>query len=155
MVGCQDKEAMEELEAMKAQAEVEEQNVKIVKKIFEEIDKKNFSVYDELYSEDFVIHFPPYPDSTLDAHKQSVQESYVTMPDYTHTIEDIIAKGNKVVVRLTNRGTVKASGKKIEFPVVLIGQIIDGKIVEVWGMVDWLGQAQQLGMELKPKEQEK
>jgi len=33
MVGCQDKETMAELEAMKAQAEVEEQNKEIVKRI--------------------------------------------------------------------------------------------------------------------------
>jgi ketosteroid isomerase-like protein len=142
MVGCQDKESM---------AEIEEQNKVLVSRIFEEIDKKNFDVYDELYAEDVVAHFPPYPDFNREALKQSGQESYVEMPDYTHTIEDMIAQGDKVVVRLTNRGTVKESGKKIEFPVILIGQIVDGKVVEIWGMVDFLGQAQQLGMELTPK----
>jgi len=30
MVGCQDKEAMSELEAMKAQAEIEEQNKEVI-----------------------------------------------------------------------------------------------------------------------------
>jgi predicted ester cyclase len=77
------------------------------------------------------------------------------MPDYTHTIEDIVAKGDKVVVRLTNRGTDKASGKKIEFPVILMSKIADGKVSETWAMVDFLGQAQQLGFELKVKEGEK
>jgi ketosteroid isomerase-like protein len=151
--GCQDKAAMAELEEFRAQAEAEEQNIEVVKKIFEEIDKKNFNVYDELYAEDVVGHFPPYPDFTRETLKQSAMESYVEMPDYTHTIEDIISKGDKVVVRLTNRGTDKESGKKIEFPVILISQFVDGKVVEIWGMVDFLGQAQQLGMELKPKEE--
>ena len=76
------------------------------------------------------------------------------MPDYNHTIEDILAKGDKVVVRLTNRGTVKASGKKIEFSVIWMSKLADGKVIETWAMVDFLGQAQQLGMELKPKEGE-
>ena len=34
MVGCQDKEAMAELEAMKAQAEIEEQNKALVMRYF-------------------------------------------------------------------------------------------------------------------------
>ena len=39
MVGCQDKEAIAELEAMKAQAEVEEQNKEIMTRWFEETYK--------------------------------------------------------------------------------------------------------------------
>ena len=135
-------------------AEVEEQNKAKVIRFFEEIDKKNFDVFDELHAEDIVVHFPPFYDlNTREAFKQLVQESYVAMPDYNHTIEDMIAKGDKVEVRLTNRGTNKESGKKIEFPVVLIVQFVDGKVVEIWGMIDFLGQQQQLGMELKPKEE--
>jgi ketosteroid isomerase-like protein len=155
MVGCQDKEAMAELKEFRAQAEVEEQNKDSVKKVFEEIDKQNFDVCDELFAKEYIAHFPPYPDSKREAFKQSLQETYAAMPDYTHQIEDIIAKGDKVAVRLTNRGTDKASGKKIEFSVILISKIAYGKVVETWAMVDYLGQAQQLGMELKPKEGEK
>jgi len=36
MVGCQDKEAMAELEAMKAQAKVEEQNKELIRNLYEE-----------------------------------------------------------------------------------------------------------------------
>ena len=153
MVGCQDKEAMAELEEFRAQAALEEQNKELTKKVFEEIDKQNFDVIDEFFTEGYIAHFPPYPDSKLEAFKQSLQETYSALPDYTHTIEDIVAKGDKVIVRLTNRGTEKASGKKIEFPVILMSKIADGKVIETWAMVDYLGQAQQLGMELKPKEE--
>jgi ketosteroid isomerase-like protein len=155
MVGCQDKEAMAELEEFRAQAELEEQNKELTKKVFEEIDKQNFDVIDEFFAEGYIAHFPPYPDSELEAFKQSLQETYSALPDYTHTIEDMAAKGDKVIVRLTNRGTDKASGIKIEFPVILMSKIADGKIIETWAMVDYLGQAQQLGFELKPKEGEK
>jgi predicted ester cyclase len=154
MVDCRDKEAIAELEAMKAQAELEKHNKALVIRSFEEMDKQNFDVFDEIYAEDFVGHFPPYPDFTYETLMLSGKESYVEMPDYTHTIEDIIAKGDKVVVRLTNRGTDKEFGAKIEFPVILIHKIVDSKVVEIWGMIDFLGQAQQRGMELKPKEKE-
>jgi murein DD-endopeptidase MepM/ murein hydrolase activator NlpD len=41
MVSCQDKEAMAELEAMKAQAEIEEQNKEIIRRWIEEVNKEN------------------------------------------------------------------------------------------------------------------
>ncbi|MEE9500605.1 MAG: hypothetical protein V3V48_00885 [Candidatus Aminicenantaceae bacterium] len=50
VVGCQDKEAMTELEAMKAQAEVEEQNKELVRNFFEELDKGNAEIIKELYA---------------------------------------------------------------------------------------------------------
>jgi ketosteroid isomerase-like protein len=147
---CQNKAEKAELEKFRVQAKLEEQNEAAVIRLFEEIDKQNFDVFDEQIAEDAVTHFPPYPDVSHEAQEQLLKESYADMPDYTHTIEDIIAKGDKVVVRLTNRGTDKLSGKKIEFPVIWMGKIVNGKVVETWIMVDYLGQAQQLGMELKP-----
>jgi predicted ester cyclase len=44
-------------------------------------------------------------------------------------------------------------GRKIEFPAILIFHFIDGKVVEIWAMPDHLGFNQQLGYELKPKEE--
>ena len=41
--GCQNKEAMAELEEFKAQAEVEEQNKALVQKLIEEADKRTIS----------------------------------------------------------------------------------------------------------------
>jgi len=152
---CQNKAEKAELEKFRTQAKVEEQNEAAVIRLFEEIDKQNFDVFDEQFAEDAVFHFPPYPDVSHEADEQGLKESYADMPDYTHTIEDIIAKGDKVVVRLTNRGTDKSSGKKIEWPVIWMGKIVNGKVVETWIMIDYLGQAQQLGMELKPKEVKK
>jgi ketosteroid isomerase-like protein len=156
MVGCQDKAAMAELEALKAQAALEEQNKAKVIHFIEEMDKKNFDVYDELMADKFVMHFPPFPDEdSLETCKQSAHATYVEIPDYNHTIEDILAKGDIVVARLTNRGTVKESGIKFEFPAIVVFQFVDGKVVETWAMPDNLGFNQQLGMELKPKEGEK
>lgn len=155
VVGCQDKAAMAELEQFKAQAALEEQNKQLVIRIFEELDRHNYDIYDEFYAEDIVAHFPPIGTFTHEAFKKSGQESYAEMPDYTHTIEDILAKGDKVVARLTNRGTDKETGKKIEFSVILIQEFHDGKVTELWALVDLLGQYQQLGYELTPKETRK
>jgi hypothetical protein len=56
--GCRDNAAMAELEALKAQAALEEQNKAKVIHFIEEMDKKNFDMYDELMADKFVMHFP-------------------------------------------------------------------------------------------------
>ena len=48
MVGCQDKEAMEELEEFRAQASIEEQNVALVKRMYEAWNKRDFEAYKEV-----------------------------------------------------------------------------------------------------------
>jgi len=63
MVGCQDKAAMAELEAFKAQAAVEEQNKEIVKRYYELMDQRN-PEFLELLSEGYVAHFPGGVDFT-------------------------------------------------------------------------------------------
>ena len=55
IVGCQDKEAMAELEAMKAQTEVEKQNKELVKELFAAIDAGNFDKLKELFADDFCM----------------------------------------------------------------------------------------------------
>jgi len=54
MVGCQDKEAMAELEEFKAQAEVEEQNKDVVRKFLEELDRENIDNVMELFAPNFL-----------------------------------------------------------------------------------------------------
>jgi steroid delta-isomerase-like uncharacterized protein len=68
------------------------------------------------------------------------------------TIEDIIAEGDKVVVRWTNRGThvgafmgMPATGKAFVIAGIDIHRLRDGKLAEHWHVVDLLSQMQQLG----------
>ena len=57
MVGCQDKEAMAELEAMKAQAGIEEQNKEIVERYWDEKwNARNPGILDELMTSDVIYH---------------------------------------------------------------------------------------------------
>ena len=50
---CQDKEAIAELEAMKAQAAVEEQNKELVKGLLEELNNGNAEIWKELCAPEF------------------------------------------------------------------------------------------------------
>ena len=166
MVGCQDKEAMAELEAMKAQAEVEEQNKELARKWFEEIDKGNWDFIREKGAPDYAEYLPSGITESMSL-EQGIKQTKMFIkgiPDIVHDIEEIIAVGDKVIVRFIGRGThsgdieemgIPATGKAVEVSSIIIWRIEDGKVVEEWQEADMLGFMQQFGFELKPKEGEK
>ncbi len=74
-------------------------------------------------------------------------------PSYELVGEDIIAEGDKVVVRFRVRGThlgtymgLAPTGRRIDAPGIIIYRIADGKIVEHWLQVDAMTVMQQLGL---------
>jgi predicted ester cyclase len=69
------------------------------------------------------------------------------------TVEDIIAEGDKVVARLTARGTqqgefmgIPPTGKRATVTAIDINRMVGGKSVEHWLEMDTLGLLQQLGV---------
>ena len=73
-------------------------------------------------------------------------------PDKHITINDSMAEGDKVMVKLTCFGThrgefmgMPATGNPIEYEEVLIFRLKDGKIVEHWAVADALSLMQQTG----------
>ena len=162
MVGCQDKEAMAELEKFKAQAEVEKQNKEVVLKFYEELDNGNIENVMELFAPNFLWYTPsnsPTPMSKEESH-EFLKMIYEAFPKWQHKMEEIIAVGDKVITRAIDYTThegefqgIPATGNKVEFGVIVIYSIDKGKIVEMREEGDMLGFFQQLGMELKPKEE--
>ncbi|MDZ8034803.1 ester cyclase [Nostoc sp. DedSLP04] len=72
------------------------------------------------------------------------------------TIEDVIAEGDKVVVRATNTCIqesflgIPSRGRQQTFTATFIHYIADGKIVETWRNADDLGRILQLGARIEP-----
>ena len=73
-------------------------------------------------------------------------------PDMRLDLEDFVAEGEKVLVRLVIHAThtgpfgeLAATGKRIEVPVLDLFQIRDGILVEHWALLDNLGMLRQLG----------
>ncbi len=163
MVGCQDKEAMAELEEFRAQAEVEERNKALVRNGIEEMNKKNYEILREIYAPTAKIYLPSNSSEPISIEQsiQMVKSFHTAFPDFRSSIEELFAVGDKVIVRVIDRGThegeimgIPATGKEIEMSIIAIFYFQEGKIVEVREEVDFLGLMQQLGMELKPKEKE-
>ena len=74
-------------------------------------------------------------------------------PDFSVTIEDAIAEGDRVAVRVTVRGThqgalmgIPPTGKQIAIKAISMWRVTDGRIVERWESADTLGLMQQLGV---------
>ena len=163
MVGCQNQEALAELEAMKAQAEVEEQNKEIAKVIFTAIDAGDFDRLNELFADDFALDTPGLPEPLRkDMLFQLIKTHYTAFPNWIHVIEEVIADGNKVAVKLTQNGTHKAeyegipaTGTKATLPAMHLFTVVDGKVIDWFAVEDYLGLYMQLGIKLKRKEGEK
>jgi steroid delta-isomerase-like uncharacterized protein len=73
-------------------------------------------------------------------------------PDGKHEIQDMIAEGDRVVVRGVWRGTHKgefqgipASGRAVAIDMTIIDRIVDGRIVEHFVLLDAMGLMQQIG----------
>jgi len=163
-VCCQDKEAMAELEELKAQAALEEQNKEFVRNFFEEWNNRDMDKINEMYAPNAKYHHPSLGAASVSFEEafEGIKMFWRAFPDLTVTIEEIISERNKVVVRFIGRGThqgdfggIPATGNKTEAAAIEIFHIENGKIIEAWEISDRLGLMRQLGMELKPKEGEK
>jgi steroid delta-isomerase-like uncharacterized protein len=69
------------------------------------------------------------------------------------TIEDLVAEGDRVVVRWTNAGThvgdfagIPATGKTFEISGVDIYRVADGRLREHWHVIDQFSMLGQLGL---------
>jgi len=74
------------------------------------------------------------------------------LPDINIRIEDTIAEGDRVVVRLVLEGThrgdglgVAASGRRVSIAGVVIVRFVDGVMAESWNSWDQLGLLRQIG----------
>lgn len=122
---------------------------RFIQQVFVEADP---AAVDELASEDFTPHswgqMPPGRDSLKAAQKRVTQG----ISDARMTIEDLIAEGDKVAVRLISHGRhtgefmgVPASSKEYDISETHIFRITGGKVVEHWLNADMLGLMQQIG----------
>jgi predicted ester cyclase len=160
VVGCQDKEAMAELEKFREQAAVEEQNINLIRDMTKEWDEEGISNLGKYYSSNCVIHYPGGMDvNGLDAIIERNTEFKAAFSNMDHNIEDVVAQGEIVAVRFFGKMThtggfqgIPPTGKEVSFTAMEFCRISEGKIVEIWQDADILGLMMQIGMELKPKE---
>ena len=127
-----------------------EQNKAIVRDYLNEIvNKGNMSAFDTFFSEDVAFNETRGFREQYPARMQAIRGAF---PDHHLTIRDQIAEGDKVVTRVTFRGThngpfngIPATGKQVEWSGIAMDRIADGKVVEMWHVQNTAGLMQQIG----------
>lgn len=134
------------------------ENKAVVQRFYHEVvNHGNIALADKLMAYDFVEHGNP-AGSGIEGFRQFVTMLTTAFPDLQITIEDMIAEGDKVVARVTVRGThegtlmgsILPTGQEVTFTGIDIFQLANGKIVGRWNQRDLLGLMQQLGVVTLP-----
>ena len=130
-----------------------EENKAIVLRYFQEMDRGNIDIVDELIAEEYVDHNPALPGvgPGREGTRQYMRMLKTAFPDASHTIDDIIAEGNKVMTRVTARGTFlgecigyQPTGNVVEISGIAIHRVEDGRLVEHWAHADMAGFMRQI-----------
>jgi predicted ester cyclase len=131
-----------------------EQNKAIVRRFIDGYNGRRLEVFEELVAEDYVDH----------THGQRGRENlqvlfvkaFEAFPDWHEAIEDIVAEGDRVWLRIRATGThtgdwdlfgarFPATGQRIGMDMVFIWRIVDGRIAEGWEVDDNLEFLRGLG----------
>lgn len=136
-----------------------EANKTLARRIYAELNKGNLAIIDEVVTADYVCHNPTRPVHGPDELKRFITELNTPFPDMQFVVEDVVAEGDFVVVRLTGRGThqvetpgVPPTGKQITVTEINIHRIIHGKVAESWLEYAELAIWKQLGVIHEPME---
>ncbi len=132
-----------------------QENKALVRRAFEEgWNAGNLDVFGEVTSPDYVLHDPTVPEDVVgvDGIKGFASAFLGAFPDLRFAIEEQVAEGDKVVTRKLLRGThrgelmgIPPTDRPVEFAVIDIVRVADGRIVEHWNVVDQRGLLRQLG----------
>ena len=129
-----------------------EENKTLARRSWESVE--NPDSLEEVYTRDVVWHNPEGDIQGIEQAKQFVTMFKTAFPDMSATVEDVVAEGDKVVTRVTLRGTHQGeveefgppTGRQVESQGLTIHRIEGGKIAEEWNSYDNLSLMQQLGL---------
>src|SRR5688572_2179492 len=133
-----------------------EANKDVIRRLLAEVDRGNLDVIATYYSPGYVDHRPS-PIRGLAAGRDGVRQAFAVFqrafPDTRHTIEDLVAEGDRVVARISARGTHTGelfghapTGRVVTLTAIAIYRVVDGRIAERWcdhgpGILEQLGLA--------------
>ncbi|GAB3272741.1 hypothetical protein GCM10027449_09560 [Sinomonas notoginsengisoli] len=126
----------------------------LVARFYEDVlNRRQFEVIDEIAAEDYAEN-DPLPGQGEG--RQGLRDRVSALADALEphfTVEDVIAEGDRVVVRWRNRGThvgeflgLPATGKAFDIAGIDIYRVAGDRLTEHWHVVDQLAMLMQLGL---------
>ncbi len=140
--------------AARADPSPDDNKALIFRIIAEAFNAGDLDVIDDVVAADYLDHQagPDAPGGPA-AFKTFVRAFRATFPDVQVAVEDLVAEGDRVALRVTLRGTqqgslgfIPATGLTVEFAGYHVYRVADGKVAEHWGLQDDLGLLLQLGV---------
>ena len=130
-----------------------EENKALVRRFVDEvINGLRPEAIDELVADGYAYHAPGMEIAGREGIAGVFAMLRAAFPDWHEDIEDLIAEGDKVVFRVTGRGThqgefqgVPPSGRPVTVAGTDIVRLEDGKLAEHWANFDQLGLMAQIG----------
>lgn len=111
----------------------------------------------EIVAPDLIEH-QSGADSGLEGLKALIRSLREPFPDLRLAIEATATSGDTVWARIRARGTNTgnlwgrpATGASMDITVIDVARVVDGHLVEHWGVADRLGMLQQLGVALRAR----
>jgi steroid delta-isomerase-like uncharacterized protein len=135
-----------------------ETNKGLARRVFEEVlNRRHLDLLDELAASDYIEHNPlPGQRTGVDG----IRDRYTMLFnafESQFTVEDVIAEGDKVVLRWSQAGThvgpifgIPATHRSYRTSGIEIWRVENGRLAEHWDVVDVFGQFQQLGLFPQP-----
>jgi predicted ester cyclase len=145
-----------------------EENKALVRRFFEEVlNQGNLDAVDELVAPDYVDHGVPQGKyAGREGLKRSVAKQLAASSDLHFHIKEQIAEGDKVITWVIGSGThdrgdffgLAPTGERMTMAFITISRVVEGKIVEEWGVSDssavWQRRLQRERIERERVEQE-
>jgi predicted ester cyclase len=137
-----------------------EANKNLIRRLQDAYNSGDLDVLDEILAHDWFSNSWPHAliEQTVENAKVLHRMRLEGLPDLKVTTEDLIAEGDRVVQRLTERGTHRGdvlglppTGNLVESGAVSIYRIADGKVVEHWAFQDTLPFFEQCGAKFAPE----
>ena len=133
-----------------------EKNKAIVQRYVDEMQNAHsLDNIEDIFAEEFVDHMASSGGlfvGGMDGLKRGYTTFLNAFPDLHVTVENMIAEGDTVVAYKTLSGThrgphlgIPPTGKHVQYQIISIYRIKDGKISDYWGLMDELSLRRQLG----------
>ena len=135
-----------------------EQNKEIVLQFYQAFDRQDIELGRKLMSANIIARgLDTNPLKGYDAVMQYGAMMFAAFPDGRHILDEVIAEGDRVVTRGIFTGThqgelmgIPPTGKQVNFSVIHIDRLENGKIIEHWGQGDVKALMQQVGIVFLP-----
>lgn len=123
------------------------------RRFFEAQDRLRGGPDPALCTADYRATIGSNPSMTREGHEGFARGFYAGFPDAEHHFDQVMASGDRAIVRFVIKGThtgnffgIPASGRSIATPAHAILRVIDGKVAEVTAVFDEAGMLRQIGV---------